>query len=118
MSYKYDPINRILVQTKDSRTIDFSSSDAKSVFSYIDRKALKDRKDWEKIIDKAKSSDELEKVESQIRSNMDDILDEYLQIWNQVGSYAQDRKGIVMSEFTDLLSKAFKRYNELKKEGK
>lgn len=102
----------------DKKTIDFSSSDAKSVFSYIDRKALKDRKDWEKIIDKAKSSDELGKVESQIRSNMDDILDEYLQIWNQVGSYAQDRKGIVMSEFTDLLSKAFKRYNELKKEGK
>ena len=118
---EYDPIMCMMVpkkaedaKTKDQRTVDFSSSDAKKVFDYIDRQVTKDMNDYPREIERAKTPDDCERLNNAIRSSLDNAVDEYIQIWNEVGLYAQKRKNEIVDRYGKLMSQAFKKYNELK----
>ena len=102
------------VLDKAIKTTDFSSGDAKKVFEYIDRHVTKDMNDYPKEIERAKTSADCERLENSIRASLDDVVDEYIQIWNEVGLYAQKRKNEVVDKYGKLMSQAFKKYNELK----
>lgn len=99
---------------KDQRTADFSSSDAKKVFEYIDRQVTKDMNEYPREIERAKTPADCERLDSAIRASLDNAVDEYLQIWNEVGLYAQKRKNEIVDRYGKLMSQAFKKYNELK----
>ena len=121
MSYKYDPINKILVKTKevkDSKTVDYSYQNASKVFEYLDKEVQRDLKNYAVTIQKADTSKKCEELEQIIRDLMEDYMDEYLDIWNQVGQYAQDKRKQTQQLFSMLMSQCFKKYNELKREGK
>lgn len=98
---------------KDSSVNDFSASEAKSIFDSVDRRFTKDMNEYPRMIANAKTPDECERIEQSIRATLDDVVDEYIQIWNQVGQYAQKRKNDVVSRYGDLMRDAFKKYNEL-----
>ena len=100
-------------KTHDSSVNDFSSSDAKAVFDYIDRQFTKDMNEYPRRIANAKTQDECERIEEMLRKDLDNIVDEYIQIWNQVGQYAQKRKNDAVTRYGELMSSAFKKYNEL-----
>lgn len=112
----YDEVMEMMkpVTAKDQKTTDFSSSDAKKVFEYIDRHVTKDMNDYPREIEKAKTPDDCERLNNAIRASLEDAVDEYLQIWNEVGFYAQKRKNEVVDRYGKLMSQAFKKYNELK----
>lgn len=99
---------------KDKRTTDFSSGDAKKVFDYIDRQVTKDMNDYPREIERAKTPDDCERLNNAIKASLDNAVDEYIQIWNEVGLYAQKRKNEIVDRYGKLMSQAFKKYNELK----
>lgn len=115
-SMVYDEVMAMMkpATAKDQRTVDFSSSDAKKVFEYIDRLVTKDMNDYPREIERAKTSADCERLENAIRTTLDNVVDEYIQIWNEVGLYAQKRKNEVVDRYGKLMSQAFKKYNELK----
>lgn len=98
---------------KDSSVNDFSAAEAKSVFDYVDRQFTKDMNEYPRRIANAKTQDECERIEEMLRKDLDSIVDEYIQIWNQVGQYAQKRKNDAVTRYGELMSSAFKKYNEL-----
>lgn len=118
MNYKYDPILMMNVpeegtKTKDSSVNDFSAAEAKSVFDSVDRQFTKDMNEYPRRIANAKSIDECAAIEQSIRKDLDSIVDEYLQIWNQVGQYAQKRKNDAVTRYGELMKDTLKKYNEL-----
>ena len=115
-SMVYDEIMAMMrpVTTKDQRATDFSSGEAKKVFEYIDRHVTKDMNDYPREIERAKTPDDCERLNNAIRSSLDNAVDEYIQIWNEVGLYAQKRKNEIVDRYGKLMSQAFKKYNELK----
>lgn len=112
----YDEVMAMMkpANAKDKRTTDFSSGDAKKPFEYIDRLVTKDMNDYPREIERAKTPADCERLENAIRTTLDNVVDEYLQIWNEVGLYAQKRKNEVVDRYGKLMSQAFKKYNELK----
>lgn len=112
----YDEVMAMMkpATAKDKRTIDFSSGDAKKVFDYIDRQVTKDMNEYPREIERAKTPDDCERLNNAIRSSLDNAVDEYIQIWNEVGLYAQKRKNEIVDRYGKLMSQAFKKYNELK----
>lgn len=116
VSMVYDEVMAMMkpVTAKDQKTMDFSSSDAKKVFEYIDRHVTKDMNDYPREIERAKTPDDCERLNNAIKASLDDAVDEYLQIWNEVGLYAQKRKNEIVDRYGKLMSQAFKKYNELK----
>lgn len=115
-SMVYDEIMAMMkpATAKDKRTTDFSSGDAKKVFDYIDRQVTKDMNEYPREIERAKTPDDCERLNNTIRSSLENAVEEYLQIWNEVGLYAQKRKNEIVGRYGKLMSQAFKKYNELK----
>lgn len=112
------PVNNYATWTADSNTVDssvndFSSADVKAVFDYVDRQFTKDMNEYSRRIANAKTQEECERIEDSIRKDLDNIADEYIQIWNQVGQYAQKRKNDAVTRYGELMRDAFRKYNEL-----
>lgn len=97
----------------DQRTVDFSSSDAKAVFKYLDGDVERTLVNYRKGLNNCKTTADCERLENDIRKAMDNIVNEYFQIWNEVGAYAQKRKNEVIKEFVSLSTEVFKKYNSL-----
>ena len=47
-----------------------------------------------------------------------DIIDDYLDIWNEVGQYAQDKRRQCINELSELRKEVFKKLSKLDKESK
>jgi len=107
-----------LKETKDSKTKDYSYQDASKVFSYLDKEVQRDLVNYSKTLQNADTPKKCEELEQIIRDLMEDYMDEYLGIWNQVGQYAQDKRKQTQQLFSTLMAQCFKKYNELKRAGK
>lgn len=102
----------------DKKTVDYSIRDAESVFNYLDKEVQRDLVSYTKTMQNADTSKKCEELEQIVRDLMEDYMDEYLDIWNKVGQYAQDKRKQTQQLFSFLMAQCFKRYNELKREGK
>jgi len=101
--------------TKDSKTVDYSYQDASKVFSYLDKEVQRDLASYTKTLQSADTPKKCEELEQIIRDLMEDYMDEYLGIWNQVGQYAQDKRKQTQQLFSTLMAQCFKKYSELKR---
>lgn len=104
----------------DSKAKDaFNKVDLKSIFGGTDRRWLVAKKDFKDSLAKANTVQELEKIyDDMSHTNYSDIIDDYLDIWNEVGKYAQDKRRQCINELNEMRSEAFKKLNKFEKEKK
>ena len=102
----------------DKKTVDFSIGDAESVFKYLDNEVKRDLISYFKTIQKADTPKKCEELDRILEGLKEDYADEYLDIWNKVGQYAQSKRSQTIQLFNELKSQAFKKYQELNKAGK
>lgn len=115
MSYKYDPINRMLIKTKDQRTVDsYSSNNAKEVFKYLDQEAENLKKHFEKLIKNASTREELSKINTELDRVRTNLGNDYLEIMNVISNYGSNRRDQMLQSFYKLDSVCFDKYTKTK----
>ena len=103
---------------KDSKTVDaFDKVDIKAIFGNTDRRWLKAKNDIKNAMDKTNDIKSLEKLYDDVM-DYNEIYDDYIDIWNEVGKYAQDKRRQCINELSEMKREIFKKISKLDKEQK